>query len=185
MDLLDRMLGHDRWAATQLLDTSRDLTHDQLDQEFDIGHRTLRTTFDHMITVIDFWTTQMDGESVTGHDEDNQPSVEEIIEIHKRFQASLRERRRSIDELRECHERYRAAFAAVARRIHDEQRLDDVFLDHFAYPQTLGGTIVQVIHHNAQHRSEVRHILERLGVSGLPDLDPQEWEHAAKLVQPV
>jgi hypothetical protein len=33
----------------------KDLTDAQLDQEFDIGHRTLRQTFDHMILNVDFW----------------------------------------------------------------------------------------------------------------------------------
>ena len=44
MDLLDRLLDHDHWATTQLLDVSRNLTDAQLDQEFDIGHRSLRGT---------------------------------------------------------------------------------------------------------------------------------------------
>lgn len=46
-------------------------------------------------------------------------------------------------------------------------------------------TILQIITHNVQHRSEARHILQRLGVSGLWDGDPQEWEHATGLVEPV
>jgi uncharacterized damage-inducible protein DinB len=49
MDLLDRMVGHDRWATTQLLELCSTLTAAQLDQEFDIGHHTLRETLDHMI----------------------------------------------------------------------------------------------------------------------------------------
>ena len=49
MDLLDRLLEHDHWATAQLLDLSRHLSDAQLDQEFDIGHRTLRDTFEHMI----------------------------------------------------------------------------------------------------------------------------------------
>ena len=45
MDLLDRLLKHDRWATDQLLEVSRGLSDAQLDQAFDIGHRTLRETF--------------------------------------------------------------------------------------------------------------------------------------------
>jgi hypothetical protein len=44
MNLLDRLLEHDDWATAQLLDLSRTLTDEQLDQEFDIGHRTIRGT---------------------------------------------------------------------------------------------------------------------------------------------
>lgn len=158
MDLLDRMLGHDRWATNQLLELCRPLTDAQLDQEFDIGHRTLRETLDHMVYVIDFWTGWMDGRPVD-HDRTTQ------------------QRDRSIAVFVERHERYQASFAALARRVQDEQRLNDTFVDYFGVRQSLGATIVQLLHHNAQHRSEVRHMLERLGVTGLWDYDPQEWEH--------
>jgi uncharacterized damage-inducible protein DinB len=160
MDLLDRMLGHDHWATARLLEVSQGLTDAQLDQPFDIGHRTLRETLDHLIYVVDFWTAQMAGQPAPGE----------------------REGKRSIAELNERHECFSATFADVARRARDEGRLDDTFVDHFNYRQTLGGTIVHVAYHNAQHRSEARHILERLGVSDLWDLDPQEWEHATQRI---
>jgi uncharacterized damage-inducible protein DinB len=164
MDLLDRMLGHDYWATARYLDLSRDLPDAQLDQPFDIGHRTLRETYDHMIYVIDFWTLLMAG----------QPAVHDRTTQHYD---------RSIPALVERHERFHPAFASFARRALDEQRLDEVFVDHYDYPQTIGATIVQVMYHNVLHRSEVRHILIRLGVPDLRgDYDPQEWEHAMKLV---
>jgi uncharacterized damage-inducible protein DinB len=159
MDLLDRMVGHDRWATTQLLELCSNLTDAQLDQEFDVGHRTLRETLDHMIYVIDFWTGWMTGRPVA-HDRTTQPYD------------------RSIAALIARHERHHASFAALARLVHDEQRLDDTFVDHYAVRQSLGATIVQLHYHNTQHRSEVRHMLERLGVAELWDYDPQEWEHA-------
>lgn len=158
MDLLDRMLGHDHWATAQLLELSRDLPDAQLDQPFDIGHQTLRETFDHLISIVDFWTAQMAGQPVSAE----------------------RAGQRSIAELIEGHERFHATFAAFARRVRDEQRLDDTFVDHFGYRQTLGGTIIHVVHHNAQHRGEARHILERLGAPDLWDFDPQEWEYATQ-----
>ncbi len=158
MDLLERMVGHDRWATTQLLELCSTLTDEQLDQEFDLGHRTLRETLDHMIYVIDFWTGWMTGRPVD-HDRTTQQYD------------------RSIAALIDRHERYHPNFAAFARGVRDEQRLDDTFVDHYAVRQSLGATIIQLLHHNAQHRSEVRHMLERLGVAELWDYDPQEWEH--------
>jgi uncharacterized damage-inducible protein DinB len=157
MDLLDRQLGHDHWATARLLELSRDLTDAQLDQPFDIGQGTLRETLDHLVFVIDAWTGLMTGRAATME----------------------RAGRRTIAELLERHERFHATFADFARRAHDEQRLDDTFVDHYAIRQSLGGTILQVMHHNAQHRGEARHILERLGVRDLLDFDPQEWEHVA------
>lgn len=159
MDLLDRMLGHDHWATTQLLARCKPLSDAQLDQYFDVGHRTLRETLDHMIYVIDFWTGWMSGRPVE-HDRTT-----------LRYDRSLR-------SFVERHARFQSEFAALARRIHDEQRLDDTFLDHYEVRQSLGATIIQLLHHNAQHRSEIRHMLERLGVPDLWDFDPQEWEHA-------
>jgi len=159
MDLLDRMLGHDRWATTQLLELCGALTDAQLDQEFDVGHRTLRETLDHMIYVIDFWTGWMSGRPVE-HDRTTQQ--------YDRSLAALTER----------HERFQAAFAAFARQALDEQRLDETFSDHYGYRQSIGATIIQLHYHNTQHRGEVRHMLERLGVAKLWDYDPQEWEHA-------
>lgn len=155
MDLLDRMLGHDHWATAQILELSRDLTDAQLDKEFDIGHRTLRETLDHMIFVIDAWTRFMAGDPA---------SME-------------RDGRRSIAELKERHDRFHERFAAFSRQENDEQRLDDTFIDHYDYPQSIGATILQVMHHNAQHRGDARHILVRLGVPIRQDFDPQEWEH--------
>lgn len=154
MDLLDRMLGHDQWTTARVLELSRGLTDAQLDQEFDIGHRTLRATLDHMIFNVGGWTGQMRGEPL-GIERD----------------AS------SIEALIDRHERSYAAFEETARRLVAEQRLDETFIDHYDFPQSYGATIVNIVWHNAQHRSEAFHILQRLGVPDLPDGDPQEWEH--------
>ncbi|MDQ3693668.1 MAG: DinB family protein [Chloroflexota bacterium] len=159
MDLLDRMLGHDRWTTARFLELSRGLTDEQLDQPFDIGHRTLRATFGHMISAVGFWTAAMAG-----------PPVE------------MREDERPLAVLIDEHERSYAAFAALARRMHDEGRLAETFVDWYGWPKTFGGTILTVALHNERHRGEVLHILHRLGVLGLPDGDPQEWEYATDVL---
>ncbi len=64
MDLLDLLLDHDHWATARLLELSRGLTDAQLDREFDIGHRTLRATFEHMIFNVKSWTAIMAGQPV-------------------------------------------------------------------------------------------------------------------------
>jgi uncharacterized damage-inducible protein DinB len=155
MDLLDRLLGHDRWATNQFLEMCRELTDAQLDQPFDIGHATLRETLEHMNFAVGLWTALM-----TGH-----PALPERG-VH-----------RPLAEMIECHEQSYDAFATFARRARDERLLNDTFVDHHNNWQSVGSTLLQVTHHNAQHRGEVRHILERLGVPGMWDYDPQEWEH--------
>ena len=125
MDLLDRLLEHDRWATTQLLEMSRDLTDAQLDQEFDIGHRTLRETFDHLIFNIAFWTSSMT----------EQPT--EPARSTQRYD-------RSMPALIDHHERASMTFATLARRLHGERRLNETFVDHFeGHPTYAGATRVQ------------------------------------------
>jgi uncharacterized damage-inducible protein DinB len=155
LDLLDRLVGHDAWATRQYLDLSRGVPDAQLDQPFDIGHQTLRATFEHLIFNIEAWTAMMTGKPHTASRDD-----------------------RSLADLVDRHARAAAAFAAFARQAQDEQHLDATFIDDAGSRQTLGGTILHVFVHNAEHRSEARHLLERLGVPDLPEVWPQEWEHA-------
>ena len=153
MDLLDRLLGHDSWATAQLLDMSRSLTDAQLDQPFDVGHRTLRDTFEHTIFNVEAWTASMVGQPVGARRDD-----------------------RSLAALIDRHERAYAVFATFSRRVRDEQRLDDAFVDDFGGQMTFGGAILHVVLHDEGHRIEALHILERLGVPGLPEIDHGLWD---------
>ena len=157
MSLLDLLLDHDHWATRRLLDVSGGLTDAQLDQEFDIGHRTLRATFEHMIFNVPFWTAFLAGQPADAQPDD-----------------------RSLAALSDHHERSYVAFASVARRLRDEQRLDDTFVDHVAERMTFGGAIIHVVLHNAEHRTEALHILDRLGVPDLPEVDHGLWDHKTR-----
>ena len=154
MDLLDRLLDHDHWATAQFLDLSRNLTDAQLDQEFDIGHRTLRDTFEHVIYNIAFWTALM-----------TEQPVDELRDD------------RSVTALIDRHERSYATFASLARQFRDEQRLGDTYIDHYDARKSFGGTILHVVLHNAEHRTEALHILERLKVPELPEVDHGLWDY--------
>jgi uncharacterized damage-inducible protein DinB len=163
MDPLDRLLEHDQWATTKLLNLSRDLTDEQLDQVFDIGHRTLRATFEHMIfDSVEVWTAEMAGRQPEAQPDD-----------------------RSIAALIDHYERAYATFAAIARQARDEQRLDDTFIDHFGQPMTYGGAIFMIILHGEEHRTEARHILLRLSVPEVPEVDYGLWDFVRRgLYQP-
>jgi uncharacterized damage-inducible protein DinB len=160
MDLLDLLLDHDQWATATLLAASAGLTDAQLDREFDLGHRTLRETFGHIIFNVPFWTAFLAGEPAgEGWSADAQPAD------------------RSVAALGAHHERGYAAFAAVARRLRDAGRLGETFADHYGVRKSCGGTILMVIEHDAEHRTEVLHILERLGVPDLPEVDLGVWDY--------
>lgn len=155
MDLIDRMLEHDRWATTQLLDVCRGLSDEQLDQPFDVGLGTLRATFAHMIINIEFWTGLMIGQPVDYAPPSDQPL------------AALIDR----------HERAYADFAARSRQFRDDGRLDDTYVDHYDVHKTMGGTIIHVVQHNVEHRTEALHILVRLGVPEPPEVDHGLWDY--------
>lgn len=151
MDSLDRLLEHDAWATNQVLDLCHGLRDEQLDREFDIGHRTIRATLAHMIPNYAFWTALMTG----------QPTVE--------WSGP-----NTLDALSAEHERGYAAFAAIARQMRDAGRLEETFQDHHGYPFTFGGTILMVILHHEAHRADIIHIFARLGV---PELANVELDH--------
>lgn len=153
MDLLDRLLGHDHWATTQLFGVAGGLTDAQLDEPFDVGHRTLRATFEHMIFNIEVWTGGMAGQPPDAGRDD-----------------------RSLTALIDRYERAFAGFAALSRRIRDEGRFDDTYTDHFGEQMGCGGAILHVILHNEGHRVEILHILQRLGLSDLPEIDHALWD---------
>jgi uncharacterized damage-inducible protein DinB len=160
VDLLDLMLDHDCWATSHLLEASGVLNEAQLDQVFDIGHGTLRETFAHMIFNVPFWTRFLTGRADdAGYSADNQPDD------------------RSLAALTGYHERGYQAFADAARRLRDEGRLGDAYADHYGVRKSFGGTALMVIEHNVEHRSEILHMLARLGVPDLPEIDYGVWDY--------
>lgn len=163
MDLLDRLLGHDAWTTRQLLLRCQDLTAEQLDREFDIGHRTLRATLNHIIRNVEVWSDLMAGQPVRA-DQGKQPegrSVSALIARLDRAAADLA-----------------GVARGVARRGAWDERWVDV-LDHPPAEKTYGGGIAHIITHSMHHRAQVLYMLRRLGVEGLPEGDVLSWEHRA------
>ncbi|MGN6699839.1 MAG: DinB family protein, partial [Thermomicrobiales bacterium] len=74
-------------------------------------------------------------------------------------------------------------FAALARELAAANRLDELWNDVLDTPpqrKSYGGAIAHVLIHNAQHRSEIGHMLQRLGVSAVPEGDVLSWEAAMR-----
>ena len=158
MDLLDRLLGHDHWTTRELLLRSRHLTDPQLDRPFPIGHVTLRATYDHIIWNIEVWTDLMCLRPRRPHPGDGATTIPRFIQ---RLDATYEE------------------FAAVARRVQSENRLDDTFLDTVETPpapHTFGGCIAHVITHSMHHRAQILNMMRHLGMSDLREGDILVWE---------
>jgi uncharacterized damage-inducible protein DinB len=159
VDLLDRLLGHDAWTTQEILNRCSGLSDQELNQDFDIGHRTVYETLVHMISNVSTWTDLMEGNSVV-------PGRETWEGL-------------PMATLIEWHERAYGNFAQIACRIRDDGRWDELWLDVLDKPpafKSFGGAITHVITHDMHHRSELLHMLARLGLDGLPEGDALTWE---------
>ena len=107
-----------------------------------------------MIGSAEFWLRQMLGEPVG----DDQPSGNDFDSL--------------VARQNETYDR----FESFVRQIAADGRLDDSFVNVWGGKQTFGTTILHVITHNQTHRTEILHILERLGVEKLPEGDLLSWE---------
>ncbi len=164
MDILERLLGHDAWTTQQLLSRCQDLSSAQLDQPFDVGHRTLRETWQHLIGNVETWTDLMSG---TVAAESAPPSTPTLDTLTRRYTAAS------------------ARFGALARRLATEGRLDELWTDILDNPpvqKTYGGAIAHVLTHNHAHRTEILHMLERLGLKNLLEGDVLSWEQQARKI---
>ena len=163
MDLLDRLLGHDAWTTRQLLLRCQGLTDEQLDREFDIGHRTVRATLLHIIRNIEVWSDLMTGHGVRANQGEESPG-------------------QSIPGMIARLDRAAADLAAMARAVAQRNGWDERWLDHLDSPpaeKTYGGSITHVITHSMHHRAQLLYMLGRLGVEGLPEGDVLSWEQQA------
>jgi uncharacterized damage-inducible protein DinB len=162
MDILDRLLGHDAWTTRQLLLRCRELTDEKLDRRFDIGDRSLRETFLHMIGNMEIWTDLIAERPVRKDAE--QESISSVEGLLNRLSLAAKD------------------LADVSRRIRDEGRLDQMYVDTLEDPPTTkpcGGTIVHVITHSMHHRAQALYIMEQLGLTDLPEGDALGWEKEA------
>lgn len=155
--MLDRLLGHDSWTTHQLLDLASMLSDEQLDHEFDIGHRTVRRTFEHIIWNIECWTDLMKGNGVRPRPARDQ----------------------SLTMLKKRHEAASSEFLEFAREIGDRHRFDETFVDTLDDPpkeKSFGGVIVHLATHGMHHRAHLLFMMRRLGVESLPEGDALSWE---------
>ena len=164
MDLLDRLLGHDAWATRQLLSRCQGLADEQLDREFDIGHRTVRGTLAHIIRNVHAWSRLMAGRSIS------ELPGQSIAELTATFEEAT-------DEL-----------ASLARGIAQRGAWDDTFLDVLDNPpvkKSFGGGIAHIITHSMHHRAQLLYMLRELGLQRLPEGDVLSWEQQSVSLREV
>ena len=156
MTILDRLLAHDAWTTRQLLLRCRDLTSDELDRVFDIGDRSLRTTFVHMIECAELHMDRMMGRE-------------------ERLLADTYE----IDGWLARHSQVSQELAELATRVEREGTADDTWIGGNG-KRTLGSGIAHLITHSMHHRAQVMYIMEQLGLNDVIEGDVLGWESLAR-----
>lgn len=162
MDLIDRMLEHDLEETRSLFASADGLDGELLDLRVRPGHRvlaedeeTVRTMLEHAVWSREVWLAAIDGEPFP------QPGG------------------RSVDDLRARLERSGPAFVRRVRRIRDEGRWDDVFVDALCEPPqsfSLGGVVAHVLTFAAHRRQLLAEVLTEVGVHGVTTGCPLDWE---------
>lgn len=160
MNLLDRLLGHDSWTTRQLLTICDDLADEVLDHQYDIGHRTLRKTFNHIIGNMEIWGLLMAGERV------DQSNVDQSV--------SGMQQRLTVAEAR---------LKSIAGHVESRNAWDELWTDSLDNPprqKSFGSAIAHVITHGMHHRSQILYMLRLSGVESLPEGDVFSWESAMR-----
>ena len=164
MDILDRLLGHDAWTTRELLVRCRGLAQGDLDREFDLGHRSLRGTFLHVVRNMEVWTDLIAGRPVRP-DEGGGAGGRSVDGLLRRLDAVAPD------------------LAAVATGLARDGRLDELWLDRLDDPPTrksYGGAIAHLLTHSMHHRAQLLCLMRLSGLGGLPEGDVLSWEAAVR-----
>lgn len=159
MRILERLLQHDAWTTRALLALAADLPDALLDQEFEIGHRSLRRTFLHIIGNMECWCDLMAGQPQRNVSGKHPP--DSIAGMTARLDLVAEE------------------LLALGRDVAEGNREDECFIDYLDRPPTrkpLGAGLVHVATHGMHHRAQCLYILRRLGVNNLIEGDALSWE---------
>ncbi len=158
MDLLDRLLEHDRWTTERILAICHSLPPQALTTPFAIGPGTLDATLRHMIGNLQVWTDLLNERPVSPPDAVQNATLDGLVTLSNALYKD---------------------FALVARRLQASGCLDACCMDTLDDPPTAksnGGMIAHVLTHNMHHRCELLQMLGQLGVPALIEGDVLSWE---------
>ena len=166
MNLLVRMVEHHVWLLGELLDRAARVDPAVLDAPIELSvegiddQPTLRSLLSRLVGQMDMWNNVI-------HDRPYDMAIEQAEPL-----ASIRSR------LAEAG----PAFLDEVRRVVDERRLDETFIDAHCEPAevfTYGGLIAHVLTFAAFRRILVLGALYRAGITDLEAGDPRKWVEAA------
>jgi uncharacterized damage-inducible protein DinB len=156
MTTMERLLRHDAWTTHALLTLSQHLPDADLDRDFDIGHRTLRRTFVHIIANMECWYDLM-----SAIPQRSAGPANTISSLLARLDIVA-------DQL-----------LSLGIRVVDEKREDELFTDYLDKPPTrkpLGAALLHVATHGMHHRAQCLYLMRLLGMKNLIEGDALSWE---------
>ena len=161
MDLRLIPFRHNAWATRAQLDLCKPLNEEQFHRRFEIGCGNLHDTFVHIIGAMDRWADRIGGTPLS-------PSPQGAAKF-------------SVEQLHAMLDRSATKLEAVARRIIDENRLDEMM--EFPGPEgeppyrfRRSTAMVHITTHGMHHRAQIFNMLRQLGVKQTFDGDAVEWE---------
>jgi AraC-like DNA-binding protein len=164
MDLSDRLVDHDHWHTTRLLEQASALSDELLDRpvrpgwvvhEFEGPEPDVRSMLDRIIFTKEIWTAAIGGRELPT---DRDKSI-----------AGQQARLAAVEP----------QFAALVRRIRDRNEWDDAFVDALCTPPvsfTFGSVIAHILTVGVVRRQSVIEAMRALGVADVERRDPIEWE---------
>ena len=164
MDLSDRLIEHDYWHTTRLLQGAASLPPEALDRpvrpglvvhEFEGPEPDVRTMLERIVFTKEVWTAAIGGRDIPPRD------------------------RRGIGDLQGRLAAVQPQFTALVRRIRDRNEWDDVFVDALCTPPvsfTFGSVIAHILTVSVVRWHTVIDVLRELGVRDVETRDPIEWE---------
>jgi AraC-like DNA-binding protein len=162
MNLITRMVEHHVWLLGELLDKAASLTEEQLDAPIELpfdgidDDPTIRSLLSRLIGQMDMWNNVMAARAYDWSVEDHEPMASMRIRLDQAGSEFLEE----------------------IRRVVEENRLDETFIDAHCEPVevfTYGGLIAHVLTFAAHRRLLVLGALDAFGESTLGYGDPRKW----------
>jgi uncharacterized damage-inducible protein DinB len=158
-DPLTALLKHNHWATHKVLDLCKGLTPAQFHERFEMGSGSIQETLQHIVGCFRGWSTDIAGWPL-------RPSIKPPDETF-----SPDELARLLDEMTE----------ELRGLIHESRgKLDEHIFAEFngkRFTFTRGVALTHVLVHGTHHRAQCLNMLRRLGVTGLPDLDVNDWQY--------
>lgn len=164
MDLTDRLLEHEHWHTTRLLEQASGLSDAQLDRavrpglvvhEFEGPEPDVRSMLERIIFTKEVWTAAIAGREIPSRD------AKRIVDLQARLAT------------------VQPQFVALARRIRERNGWDDAFVDALCTPPvsfTFGSVLAHIFDISIIRRHHVTQALAELGVTDVEKKDPIEWE---------